>query len=378
MAEIIISGLVQRYGDVTAVDGVSLQVRDGELVSLLGPSGCGKSTTLAALAGLERPTGGTIMVGGQVFFDAASGRYLPPEARNCGLVFQSYALWPHMTVFDNCAFALGLRKVSKADQKKRVMDALELVEMHALANRYPHQLSGGQQQRVALARTLAYEPTILLLDEPLSSLDAKLRERARTWLRDLQKKVGLTTVFVTHDQAEALAMSDRIAVMNGGRIVQYDTPQAIYDRPSDRFVADFIGSSAFLRVRVESYSEGFHTLALPDGQRVRLRLNYPAQAGETIDVAIRAEMLNLLAVPTGTAGRTLKGQVSNPSFLGSRYECDFTIGKTQLRVETSIPLDSAQPADLTAELADTRYAAFPVDTTASRGELPNDLIQKIA
>jgi iron(III) transport system ATP-binding protein len=378
MAEIVISGLVQRYGDVTAVNGVSLHVRDGELVSLLGPSGCGKSTTLAALAGLERPTGGTITVGGEVFFEAASGRYLPPEARNCGLVFQSYALWPHMTVFDNCAFPLGLRKVGKAEQKKRVMDALELVEMHALANRYPHQLSGGQQQRVALARTLAYEPTILLLDEPLSNLDAKLRERARTWLRELQKKVGLTTVFVTHDQSEALAMSDRIAVMNGGRIVQYDTPQAIYDTPVDRFVADFIGSSAFLRARVESYSDGLHTLSLPDAQRVRLQLSYPAQAGEIVDVAIRAEMLNLLPGMPGNSGRALKGCVSNPSFLGARYECDFILGKTQLRVGTNIPLASAQPADLWAELVDARYAAFPVHASEASREFSDDVIEKIA
>jgi iron(III) transport system ATP-binding protein len=364
MAEIIISDLVQRYGDVTAVDGVSLHVKDGELVSLLGPSGCGKSTTLAALAGLERPSGGSITVGGEVFFDAASGRYLPSEARNCGLVFQSYALWPHMTVFDNCAFPLGLRKIGKAEQKKRVMDALELVDMHGFAARFPHQLSGGQQQRVALARTLAYEPTILLLDEPLSNLDAKLRERARTWLRELQKKVGLTTVFVTHDQTEALAMSDRIAVMNAGRIVQYDTPQAIYDRPNDRFVADFIGSSVLLRGQVESSSDGFHTLVLPDGQRARLQISYPAQSGETIDVAIRAEMLNLVAGPPPVSeGRSLKGRISNATYLGSRYECDFTVGKTQLRIGTTIPLDSIGSSELWAELIDTRYTAFPVESS---------------
>jgi iron(III) transport system ATP-binding protein len=319
---------------------------------------------LAALAGLERPSGGSITVGGEVFFDGASGRYLPPEARNCGLVFQTYALWPHMTVLENCAFPLGLRKIGKAEQKKRVMDALELVDMHGFAARFPHQLSGGQQQRVALARTLAYEPTILLLDEPLSNLDAKLRERARTWLRELQKKVGLTTVFVTHDQSEALAMSDRIAVMNAGRIVQYDTPQAIYDRPNDRFVADFIGSSVLLRGRVESGSDGFHTLVLPDGQRARLQISYPAQASETIDVAIRAEMLNLLAgPPTVSNGRSLKGRISNATYLGSRYECDFTIGKTQLRVATTIPLESIGSFDLWAELIDTRYTAFPVESS---------------
>lgn len=363
MAEIIISELVHRYGDVAAVNGVSLHVKDGELVSLLGPSGCGKSTTLAALAGLERPTSGSITVGGKVFFDGATRRYLPSEARNCGLVFQSYALWPHMTVFDNCAFALGLRKVSKAEQKRRVTESLDLVEMGELAHRFPYQLSGGQQQRVALARTLAYEPTILLLDEPLSNLDAKLRERARTWLRQLQKKVGLTTVFVTHDQVEALAMSDRIAVMNSGKIVQYDTPQTIYNQPNDRFVADFIGSSAMLRARVESSSNDVHTLALQDGQRVRLQLNYPAVVGTNIDVAIRAEMLSIASAAHGAtngSNRTLKGRISNASYLGSRYECDFTVGQITLRIGAANLRESIESGDLWAELIDARYTAFPV------------------
>jgi iron(III) transport system ATP-binding protein len=360
MAEIVISDLVQRYGNVPAVDGVSLHVKDGELVSLLGPSGCGKSTTLAALAGLERPTSGSIVVGGVPFFDSQKSIYLPPEARNCGLVFQSYALWPHMTVFDNCAFALRLRKIGKADRKKRVMEALELVEMESFSARFPYQLSGGQQQRVALARTLTYEPTILLLDEPLSNLDAKLRERARMWLRSLQKKVGLTTVFVTHDQSEALAMSDRVAVMNGGKIIQYDTPQAIYDQPKDRFVADFIGSSVLLRTRVEASGNGLHTLALPDGQRITLQITYPAQVNEQIDVAIRAETLNLVAGTPGCAERALKGQISNSSYLGSRYECDFTVGEIPLRIETAIPVEAISSGDLWAELANTRYAAFPV------------------
>ncbi len=359
MAEIVISNLVQHYGNVLAVDGVSLHVNDGELVSLLGPSGCGKSTTLAALAGLERPTSGSIIVGGVPFFDSSKDIYLPPEARNCGLVFQSYALWPHMSVLDNCAFALKLRHISKSDQKKRVMEALELVEMQSFADRFPYQLSGGQQQRVALARTLTYEPTILLLDEPLSNLDAKLRERARSWLRSLQKKVGLTTVFVTHDQAEALAMSDRVAVMNGGKIIQYDTPQAIYDQPKDRFVADFIGSSVLLRTRVASRNDDSHTLILPDGQQVTLQITYPAKQDELVDVAIRAETLNLVAGTPARTERALRGQISNSSYLGSHYECDFTVGQVPLRIETTIPLESIGSGELWAELTDTRYAAFP-------------------
>jgi iron(III) transport system ATP-binding protein len=239
------------------------------------------------------------------------------------------------------------------------MDALELVEMQSFADRFPYQLSGGQQQRVALARTLTYEPTILLLDEPLSNLDAKLRERARSWLRTLQKKVGLTTVFVTHDQSEALAMSDRVAVMNGGKIIQYDTPQAIYDKPKDRFVADFIGSSVLLRTRVAQRNDDSHTLVLPDGQQITLQITYPAKQDEVVDVAIRAETLNLIAGTPARPTRALKGQISNASYLGSHYECDFTVGQVPLRIETTIPLESIGTGELWAELTDTRYAAFP-------------------
>lgn len=359
MAEVLISDLVQHYGNVAAIDGVSLRVKDGELVSLLGPSGCGKSTTLAALAGLERPTSGTITVGGVPFFDSTRDIYVPPEARNCGLVFQSYALWPHMTVFENCAFALRLRKVKRSEQKRRVMEALELVEMQTYPDRFPYQLSGGQQQRVALARTLAYEPAILLLDEPLSNLDAKLRERARTWLRQLQKKVGLTTIFVTHDQSEALSMSDRVALLNGGKIVQYDTPQAIYDLPADRFVADFIGSGALIPCRIEAITQDFYTVRLPDDQRIALRLNYTGRVDERIVIAVRPEAITLLGSTAPDSTRALMGRVENPSYLGARYECDFRFGETTLRIETGLAVAGARSDLVCAELADIRYAAFP-------------------
>lgn len=228
MADLKIEGLVKRFGEVRVVDDVSIHVADGEFVTLLGPSGCGKSTTLAAVAGLDQPDEGRITVGGKTYFDGATGTYLPPEARGCGLVFQSYALWPHMTVQDNVAFPLTLRKVKAAERKRRIEEVLALVEMEQYADRYPHMLSGGQQQRVALARTLVYQPSILLLDEPLSNLDAKLRDRARTWLAELRTRLGLTTIYVTHDQIEALSLSDRIVVMNGGRIAQLGTPQDIY------------------------------------------------------------------------------------------------------------------------------------------------------
>ncbi len=214
MPEIHIEGLVKEFGEQRALDDVGFSVRESELFTLLGPSGCGKSTTLLSLAGFHTPERGTIAVGDDTFFDASRRVDVAPERRNLGIVFQSYAVWPHMTVFANLAFPLKVRKLKRKAIASRVRDTLELVEMADYADRYPHQLSGGQQQRVALARALVYSPSVMLLDEPFSNLDAKLRERARMWVKDLQKTLGLTTVFVTHDQDEALSMSDRIAVMN--------------------------------------------------------------------------------------------------------------------------------------------------------------------
>ena len=346
MARVVVEHLTQRFGEVTAVDDVSFSVEDGEFVTLLGPSGCGKSTTLGAIAGLERPTGGRIEVGGRVFFDGASGRFLAAERRNCGLVFQSYALWPHMTVFQNCAFPLELRGVAAGARRDRVMQALELVEMQALSDRLPHQLSGGQQQRVALARTLVYEPDVLLLDEPLSNLDAKLRERARGWLRRLQRQVGLTTVFVTHDQTEALAMSDRIAVMSAGRLVQYDTPRRIYEQPRDAFVADFIGANNFLEVRLDARDEqGWWQVQLADGQSVRLLLPDAPESGGPVVVAIRPERLSIsAAVEPQSPGRVVRGRIVERSYLGGRHLYHVEVGSALLRVESEREFDEPDVA----------------------------------
>src|SRR5512141_2777892 len=323
MADVVIEGLTCRYGDVTAVDSLNLTIADGEFVTLLGPSGCGKSTTLAALAGLDVPHAGRISVGGEVFFDAATGRNLHPEQRNCGLVFQSYALWPHMTVAGNCEFPLKLRKVPAAERRERVKEALRLVEMDAYADRYPHELSGGQQQRVALARTLVYRPRVLLLDEPLSNLDARLRERSRVWLSRVTRQVGLTTVYVTHDQSEALALSDRIAVMNRGRVSQLGTPQEIYDRPADPFVADFIGSSNFLRARVVDRNGQNVTLELPSSQRI-VALTGKSVEGNVL-VALRPERLSIHAErPVDSDENVLPARITGRSYLGARtlYQAD--------------------------------------------------------
>ncbi len=237
MSRLRLVGLSRRYGDFFAVENVSLDVADGEFVTLLGPSGCGKTTTLRMVAGFIAPDSGNI------FFEDQRMNEVPPHRRNTAMVFQSYALFPHMSVADNVAFGLRMRKLPKDERARRVTEALEMVSLRGLEHRRPGELSGGQQQRVALARAVATQPDILLFDEPLSNLDAKLRERVRIEIRDLQRRLGITTLYVTHDQAEALAVSDRIVVMNEGRIEQVGDPDTIYRRPVSSFVADFIGAA---------------------------------------------------------------------------------------------------------------------------------------
>ncbi len=266
-------------GGIThAVDHVSLSIAAGELFFLLGPSGCGKTTLLRMIAGFIDPTGGAI-----AFSDAGGTRdvtYLPPNKRNTGMVFQSYALWPHMNVFDNVAFGLGVRKVGKDETRTRVMEALAAVQMEPYAQRKPNQLSGGQQQRIALARALVIRPSVLLLDEPLSNLDAKLRNDLRMEIRRICKSSGITTVYVTHDQKEALSMADRIAIMRAGKIVQIGTPGGMYRRPADRFVAEFLGETNLVEAKVVSATPEQITLDTPAGRllsRAHADLDSPQQ-----------------------------------------------------------------------------------------------------
>ena len=367
MAEVVVQDLVQRYGDVLAADGVSFAVAEGEFLTLLGPSGCGKSTTLSAIAGLERPTAGRIAVGGEVFFDGASGRFVPTERRNIGLVFQSYALWPHMTVRGNLAFPLKLRRVPRAKQQDLIDQALSLVEMQPYADRYPGQLSGGQQQRVALARTLVYQPKVLLLDEPLSNLDAKLRERARVWLRDLQARLGITTIYVTHDQVEALALSDRIAVMRAGKIVQLDTPKQIYEQPADPFVADFIGSSNFLRGQVQQATAGQVLLRLPDGQELTVLSDARLRSGEQAMVVVRPERLRVEPDRTGhpSGPNRLRARITERSYLGARWLYTLDTAGQPLRLETEQDLPDGP---VVVELPAGHCALF----AATAADLPNE------
>ncbi len=275
-----VQDLAVRYGDVRAVDGVSFGVARGELLTLLGPSGCGKTTTLRAIAGLEQPCGGSIVLDGATVYSApgyspGGRRNLATEKRGVSMVFQSYAIWPHMSVFENVAYGLRVRKLPRAEIDRQVERVLALVQMKDYAGRPASRLSGGQQQRVAVARAIAFSPDIVLFDEPLSNLDAKLRAAMRVELRELQHRLSFTSVYVTHDQEEALAISDRVIVMSGGKIEQIGTPQDIYDRPRNRFVADFVGSANLIagRVRPGSAADGSAVFETAEGLVLRVSTN---------------------------------------------------------------------------------------------------------
>ena len=336
MADVVVEHLHRRIGDADILIDVSFRVREGEFLTLLGPSGCGKSTTLNALAGLDRPSSGRIVIGGQTFYDETTGVFVDARYRNLGLMFQSYALWPHMTVAENLGFTLDIRRIRGAEAKKRIMATLELVDMAAYAGRYPGELSGGQQQRVALARTLVYEPSLLLLDEPLSNLDAKLRDRARDWLRDLQKRTGVTTIYVTHDQIEALSLSDHIIVMNHGRIVQYGTPSDIYETPSDAFVADFVGASNIFTAEIAAATPESTVLRLDATTELHAAPAPDLRPGDKVVVAIRPERIEALPRNNATARNAFDVADVTASYQGARTVYAFALGGQRLRMENAL------------------------------------------
>jgi putative spermidine/putrescine transport system ATP-binding protein len=312
MARVRLDSLSKRYGDMTAVSGVTLDIAQGEFIVLLGPSGCGKTTTLRMLAGFNAPTEGRVRIGDQ---DVTR---VPPWRRNTGLVFQSYALFPHMTAAENVAFGLEMRKLAKPEIALRVREALEMVRLGTLGERLPRQLSGGQQQRVALARALAVRPDVLLLDEPLSNLDAKLRAEVRVEIRELQQRLGLTTVMVTHDQEEALTMADRLVVMAEGKVRQIGSQRDLYERPADRFVADFVGRSNFLK----GVLTGAHRFTSLGGSVIHLGAREgTADTGQAATFAIRPEQLSLstksLASGPDAGFNRLTGVVALTSYLGA-------------------------------------------------------------
>jgi iron(III) transport system ATP-binding protein len=335
MSKLVLRGLEKRYGEVPAVAGIDLELQPGEFVSLLGPSGCGKTTTLRMIAGFIDPTAGTIAMDGQML-SSPSGA-LPPEKRQMSMIFQSYAVWPNMTVEQNVAFGLELRKLPREEIRRRVAQMLDVVHMGHLAARYPAELSGGQQQRVALARAIVIQPQVLLLDEPLSNLDANLREEMRFEIRRLHDEFRITTVYVTHDQAEAMVTSDRIAVMNQGRIEQVADPHTLYNRPKTRFVAGFIGRTNFIEGTCEGGTVSFGPFAMPqsvlDG----------APASGKVTVSVRPQSMRLARERSLNGAPQVAGAIAERAYLGEFWDYVVTPADSALRLRvTAAPLDVYQ------------------------------------
>ena len=319
MSEVRIEHVFKRFGDVTAVNDFDLTVKDGEFVSLLGPSGCGKTTSLRMIAGFERATEGEIYIGDNCVSSSTKNTFVPPEKRDIGMVFQSYAVWPHMTVTENVAYPLKIQKVPKEERAARVAEMLKMVHLDEYASRYPHQLSGGQQQRVALARALVMRPGLLLLDEPLSNLDAKLRESMRFEISSIQKELGITVIYVTHDQSEAMTMSDRVVVMSRGVIQQIGTPYDIYRNPANKMVADFIGLVNFVEGEVQ-------------GDRVYISgtgVSFPNTSGVTgsATIAVRPENIRM-----SRSGGTIEGKLTHRFYLGDAVDYRVQCKHHEIRV----------------------------------------------
>jgi iron(III) transport system ATP-binding protein len=337
-----IDNLVKHFSNprgepICGLDKVSFAVAEGQFFTLLGPSGCGKTTLLRSIAGLERPSTGEIHIGGELVCSAERNRFLAPNERDIGMVFQSYAIWPHMTVFDNVAFPLTVSKCryKKKEIAQRVDRALATVRLEGYQDRPAPNLSGGQQQRLALARALVREPKVLLLDEPLSNLDAKLREQMRFELRELQHRLGITTIYVTHDQTEALAMSNMVAVMSQGKIIQQGWPREIYEQPRTQFTADFVGSTNFLAGRVvgDPVEDG---VCLVETQLGDLLCNVPNtnQKGEPVLIAVRPQNLLVTHNPPAGAHNVFSGTLRETVFLGEYVDCRVEVGSIVFRVYT--------------------------------------------
>jgi iron(III) transport system ATP-binding protein len=349
-------------GSVHAVRGINISVKPGQFYTMLGPSGCGKTTTLRCLAGLERPSGGDIVINNQLVYSTDQHVMIPAYKRDIGMVFQSYAIWPHMDVFENVAFPLREMKgrFSRQEIRDKVMKVLDLVQLNGFEDRPAPFLSGGQQQRLALARALVREPQVLLLDEPLSNLDAKLREETRAEIRDLVKRLGITTVYVTHDQLEALTMSDVIAVMDQGKIVQEGSPLQIYREPKIRFVADFIGLTNFIEGRVKTLGNGSGLGEVETASGViRCELPDAATTGSTVIIVVRPEDVNLMPVGSGSgSGNVVEGKVSAAMFMGDATEFRIALRDTSLRLKLHPSTDVVEGQTIQVEMPPERCRAL--------------------
>ena len=341
-----------------AVDDVSFTIAAGEIVALLGPSGCGKTTTLRCVAGLEHPTAGRIRIGGAIYSDPEAGVLVAPRSRNVGMVFQSYAVWPHMTVRQNVIYPLRNRKLSRPEIERRMAEVLELVDLTQYADRPVTALSGGQMQRVALARSMVYRPQLLLLDEPLSNLDAQLRLRLRDDLRRIIKAAGLTALYVTHDQTEAVVLGDRIGVMRDGKLLQLDTPQTIYNRPADLFVAGFTGASNRIDGRLMAKDGLFGTIETPSGHRLSALLPAGAAIGAPVQLALRPD--NLVFNPPGEGPNRFTARVLSLRYQGVQTLYELELFKSQIEVlEIGSAAHHAVGSDVTVSLPPETCWAYP-------------------
>jgi len=332
MAILKVKNLSKNFGKVKAVQEVSFEATEGKVLSLLGPSGCGKTTTLRCIAGFENPDRGEICL------DDRKITHISPERRGIGMVFQNYALWPHMTVYGNLAFGLQIRKVSKDEITKKIKKVLGMVQLEGYENRYPRQMSGGQQQRIAMARALVFEPEIMLLDEPLSNLDAKLREEMRFQFTELQKSLGITAVYVTHDQAEALVISDKIVILNQGKIVQSDSPKEIYSNPKNKFVAGFIAVTSFISGSINSFAEEKKKVIVKtDDGLVIHGFNNSFDIGQKVSVAMRMNVIKFIQDENKSDKNTVnifKGKIIQSSYLGDIIDYKIKVGNWEVRTNS--------------------------------------------
>lgn len=365
MSKVIeLENLTKAFGDVVAVDHVSLSVERGEIVCLLGPSGCGKTTTLRMIAGFDQPTEGTIHIDGK---QVSSGTHMiPPERRNLGMVFQNYAVWPHMTVSKNVAYPLKIKRVRRGELRKRVAEAIRMVGLEGLEHRYPEQLSGGQQQRVALARALIVEPVAMLLDEPLSNLDAKLREKMRFEIMDLHRRTGITVIYVTHDQAEAMVLSDRIMVMNLGVSEQIGPPAEIYRQPASPFVADFIGLSNFAPADLIRVQDGEGVVSLRHTQGSEIQCVVEGQPDLLVPAPgllfVRPEDIELVAEGEGT----LRGTVVRRTFLGNQVDYRVDAAGLEWRIESNPDAVFREQEGVGLRIKRSAFLADKEETDAAR------------